>query len=122
ALAKKKTESLIDDPSFFLSERGQQDSGAELDAMLVALAQELTQSSTTNDKRVNTQANRSISCRFPARVAWLKNVLTIDDASLPAECPELDEWTQKLAPEQLSIMFAQEYLDNPTSAFAHTLL
>ncbi len=122
ALAKKKTESLIDDPSFFLSERGQQDSGAELDAMLVVLAQELTQSFTTNDKRVNTQANRSISCRFPARVAWLKNVLTIDDASLPAECPELDEWTQKLAPEQLSIMFAQEYLDNPTSAFAHTLL
>ncbi|MGR3898501.1 DUF4105 domain-containing protein [Psychrobacter sp. 1176_08] len=122
ALAKKKTESLIDDPSFFLSERGQQDSGAELDDMLVVLAQELTQSSTTNDKRVNTQANRSISCRFPARVAWLKNVLTIDDASLPAECPELDEWTQKLAPEQLSIMFAQEYLDNPTSAFAHTLL
>lgn len=122
ALTKKKTESLIDDPSFFLSERGQQDSGAELDAMLVALAQELTQSSTTNDKRANTQANRSISCRFPARVAWLKNVLTIDDASLPAECPMLDEWTQKLAPEQLSIMFAQEYLDNPTSAFAHTLL
>ena len=27
-----------------------------------------------------------------------------------------------LAPEQLSIMFAQEYLDNPISAFAHTLL
>ncbi|MER2164829.1 MAG: DUF4105 domain-containing protein, partial [Psychrobacter alimentarius] len=122
ALTKKKTESLIDDPSFFLSARGQQDSGAELDAMLVALAQELTQSSTTNDKRANTQANHSISCRFPARVAWLKNVLAIDDASLPAECPELDEWTQKLAPEQLSIMFAQEYLDNPTSAFAHTLL
>ena len=121
-LPKKKTESLIDDPSFFLSARGQQDSGAELDAMLVALAQELTPSSTINNTQANIQANRSISCRFPARVAWLKNVLTIDDASLSAECPELDEWTQKLAPEQLSIMFAQEYLDNPTSAFAHTLL
>ena len=120
--AKKKTQSLIDDPSFFLSKRGQQDSGAELDAMLVALAQELTQSSTANDKQVNTPANRSILCRFPARVAWLKNALAIDEASLPAECPMLDEWTQKLAPEQLSIMFAQEYLDNPTSAFAHTLL
>ncbi|ERL56828.1 Lnb N-terminal periplasmic domain-containing protein [Psychrobacter aquaticus] len=121
AFAKKKTQSLIDDPSFFLSERGRQDSGAELDAMLVALAQELTLSS-TNNNQANTQANRSVLCRFPARVAWLKNVLTIDGTSLSADCPELDAWMQKLAPEQLSIMFAQEYLDNPTSAFAHTLL
>lgn len=59
---------------------------------------------------------------FSSTSRLVKNVLTIDDASLSAECPELDEWTQKLAPEQLSIMFAQEYLDNPTSAFAHTLL
>lgn len=41
---------------------------------------------------------------------------------LQVDCPELNEWMQRIAPEQLSIMFAQEYLDNPLSAFAHTLL
>ncbi|WP_296208039.1 DUF4105 domain-containing protein [Psychrobacter sp. UBA3480] len=122
-LGKKKTESLVDDPSFFLSENGQRDSGAELDAMLAALAQELVSSSATDNDQAKTDTNNnSVLCRFPARVAWLTEVLAIDAASLSAECPELDEWMQTIAPEQLSIMFAQEYLDNPLSAFAHTLL
>ncbi|WP_201605730.1 DUF4105 domain-containing protein [Psychrobacter immobilis] len=122
-LGKKKTESLVDDPSFFLSQNGQQDSGAELDAMLVALAQELVSSSATDNDQAKTDANNnSVLCRFPARVAWLAEVLAIDAASLSTDCPELDEWMSTLAPEQLSIMFAQEYLDNPLSAFAHTLL
>ncbi|MGP9544264.1 Lnb N-terminal periplasmic domain-containing protein [Psychrobacter sp. AOP7-B1-25] len=119
---KKKTVSLVDDPSFFLSKNGQQDSDAELDAMLVALAQELASSSETENNQVKTDNNNSVLCRFPARVAWLTEMLAIDAASLSTECPELDEWMSTLAPEQLSIMFAQEYLDNPLSAFAHTLL
>jgi len=122
-LGKKKTESLVDDPSFFLSKNGQRDSGAELDAMLAALVQELVSSSATDNDQAQTDANNnSVLCRFPARVAWLAEVLAIDATSLSADCPELDEWMSTLAPEQLSIMFAQEYLDNPLSAFAHTLL
>ncbi|MEZ7501861.1 DUF4105 domain-containing protein [Psychrobacter sp. Arc29] len=125
-LSKKKTENVVDDPSFFLSARGQQDSAAELDATLTALAKELT-SSTIDNNQANIykkpQAdNSSVLCRFPARVAWLKEKLAIDDASLSAECPELDDWMSTLAPEQLSIVFAEEYLDNPLSAFGHTLL
>ena len=119
----KKTESLVDDPSFFLSKNGQRDSGAELDAMLVALAQELVSSSATDNDQAKTDANNnSVLCRFPARVAWLTDTLNIDDTTIQVECPELDDWMSTLAPEQLSIMFAQEYLDNPLSAFAHTLL
>ena len=127
-LGKKKNVSVVDDPSFFLSKNGYQDSGAELDMMLIALADEMTTknntaqtgaSSTLNSKPLN---NNSVLCRFPARVHWLTENLNIDGTALQANCPELDEWMQKLAPEQLSIMFAQEYLDNPTSAFAHTLL
>lgn len=122
-LGKKKTESLVDDSSFFLSKNGQRDSGAELDAMLAALAQELASSSATDNDQAKTDTNNnSVLCRFPARVAWLAEVLAIDATSLSADCPELDEWMSTLAPEQLSIMFAQEYLDNPLSAFAHTLL
>ena len=121
-LGKKKTESLVDDPSFFLSKNGQRDSGAELDAMLVALAQELASSATDNDQAKTDTNNNSVLCRFPARVAWLTDTLNIDDTTIQVECPELDDWMSTLAPEQLSIMFAQEYLDNPLSAFAHTLL
>ena len=124
--SKKKTESLVDDPSFFLSDNGQQDSAAELDATLVALAKEFTSQTTGNNQaniHIKTQANNnSVRCRFPARVAWLKETLSIDDTSLSAECPELDDWMSTLAPEQLSIVFAEEYLDNPLSAFGHTLL
>ena len=127
--AKKKTESLVDDSRFFLSERGQRDSGAELDAMLVALANELAASQAASSRQTQIQTPKiqiakddSVLCRFPARAAWLAETLNIDEARLSAECPELDEWMSTLAPEQLSIMFAQEYLDNPLSAFAHTLL
>lgn len=124
-VGKKKDTSLVDDPSFFLSEKGQQDSGAELDALLVALADELAPTHNTlvkNNTAKNNTANNSVLCRFPARVQWLTDTLDIDKTSWQAECPELDEWMQKLAPEQLSIMFAEEYLDNPISAFGHTLL
>ncbi|MGP9688283.1 Lnb N-terminal periplasmic domain-containing protein [Psychrobacter sp. AOP22-C1-C5] len=114
---KNKNTSVVDDPNFFLSEKGHQDSGAELDMMLVALADKLAMPVSSNAVQAN-----SALCRFPARVQWLTEQLDIDQATVQVDCPELDEWTQKLAPEQLSIMFAQEYLDNPTSAFAHTLL
>ncbi|MGO2997740.1 MAG: Lnb N-terminal periplasmic domain-containing protein [Moraxellaceae bacterium] len=124
--AQKQTQSLVDDPRFFLSDNSQQDSAAELDATLVALAKEFTSQTTGNNQaniHIKTQAsNNSVLCRFPARVAWLKETLSIHDASLSAECPELDEWMSTLAPEQLSIVFAEEYLDNPLSAFGHTLL
>jgi hypothetical protein len=123
---KGKAKSLIDNKAFFLSVNGQQDSGAELDAMLVKFAQELTTPG-ANDGNVNNNSNakmsdNSVLCRFPARVQWLTEQLKIDDSRLQADCPELDDWMATLAPEQLSVMFAQEYLDNPYSAFAHTLL
>ncbi|WP_201596172.1 Lnb N-terminal periplasmic domain-containing protein [Psychrobacter vallis] len=123
-LRKNKNVSIVDDASFFLSKNGQQDAGAELDAMLVALANEMATTAYDTAQTLDNNAlnSNSVLCRFPARVRWLTETLDIDETELQADCPELDAWMQKLAPEQLSIMFAQEYLDNPTSAFAHTLL
>ncbi|KRG32704.1 hypothetical protein AK822_11710 [Psychrobacter sp. P11F6] len=119
-IGKKKDTSMVDEADFFLSEHGRQDSNAELDALLVVLANEVA---TTNNSTVKKNtANNSVLCRFPARVQWLTDTLNIDKTALKVDCPELNEWMQKIAPEQLSIMFAQEYLDNPLSAFAHTLL
>ena len=129
-IGKKKDSSIVDDAAFFLSKNGQRDSAAELDALLVALADEMavtvnnsaSNNSTSNNGVSNRTAQNSLLCRFPARVQWLTDTLNIDKSGLQVDCPELNDWMQKLAPEQLSIMFAQEYLDNPISAFAHTLL
>ena len=117
--AKSTNKSLIDNPAFFLAANGQQDSAAELEATLLALAQELT-TPTSNNKRV--AADDSVLCQFPARVKWLTDTLNIDDSNLQIDCPKLDAWMAMLAPEALSVTFAQEYLDNPISAFGHTLL
>ncbi|MDN5801190.1 Lnb N-terminal periplasmic domain-containing protein [Psychrobacter sp. AOP22-C1-22] len=140
---KNKGKSLVDDQDFFLSDNGQQDSAAELDALLAALAQEMTQGAPpaadesnneakSHDSTAQTTSSSAISnspvlsssvlCRFPARVKWLTDSLNVDISALNASCPELDGWMKELAPEQLSVMFAQEYLDNPISAFGHTLL
>ncbi len=124
-IGKKKDSSIVDDAAFFLSKNGQHDSAAELDALLVALAEEMAttpDNSTASNRATKNSGQNSVLCRFPARVQWLTDTLNIDKSGLQVDCPELNEWMQKLAPEQLSIMFAQEYLDNPISAFAHTLL
>ncbi|MDN6275253.1 MAG: DUF4105 domain-containing protein [Psychrobacter sp.] len=140
---KDVSKSLIDDPTFFLSDSsqqnsqqnsqrdGQQDASAEMDAMLVALSEEVAASQGMNSHGANlhsssshskTSANNSVICRFPARTHWLAGILGIDSHHLQADCPAFDDWMTMLAPEQLSVMFAEEYLDSPTSAFAHTLL
>ena len=118
-LAKDTNQSLIDSKAFFLAANGQQDSAAELDATLMALAQELT-TPTTNNTRV--AADDSVLCRFPVRVQWLTASLGLENSDLQIDCPKLDAWMIELAPQQLSVMFAAEYLDNPISAFGHTLL
>jgi len=121
---KNKNISAVDDARFFLSSNGREDSGAELDAMLVAFADEMANKTNNSETNHTAQASNSNSalCRFPARAKWLSDTLAIDKSAMQVTCPELTAWMQKLAPEQLSIMFAQEYLDNPLSAFAHTLL
>ena len=128
-IGKKKHSSIGDDAAFYLSKNGQHDSAAELDALLVALADEMattsdngTANNNTSNRATENLGQNSVMCRFPARVQWLTDTLNIDKSGLQTDCPELNDWMQKLAPEQLSIMFAQEYLDNPISAFAHTLL
>lgn len=110
---KKSNQSLVDNTEFFLSPNGRNDSKAELDAMLKALAAEMATPAAKND---------SVICRFPARANWLAGELGIDLNRINADCPKLEDWMTTLAPNQLSVMFAQEYLDNPLSAFAHTLL
>ncbi len=117
----RATESLIENPEFFLTPTGKYDPKAELDAMLAAFAVQITTSQITMPQMTTSKASAAI-CQFPARTQWLAMQLNIDETRLHADCPELRAWMQRLNPDQLSIMFAEEYLDKPISAFAHTLL
>ena len=62
-------------------------------------------------------------CRFPARLAWLNAELQFDFRVLPRQpCPRFDEFRQRVDPESISLIFSAYFLNNPASAFGHTLL
>ena len=95
---------------FFYSEHGQTQLKQELDANIAALF-------------IPTEANQSIQCRFPARSKWLIGQLNIASNQLPkASCPELDEWLGQIKPYKATLIYATDFMGNPSSMFGHTLL
>ncbi len=104
------TVSRVNKAEFFVSADGQHDPQAELEAMVKSLL----------SKTDVLKGEDSVQCRFPARTHWLRQQLGL---ILPvASCSRYDAWFKKYRPQQLSVMFAQEYPDSMNSAFAHTLL
>lgn len=96
---------------FFVSKQGATNAEAELTAMLQALFDP------------SLTGNASVQCRFPARTAWLKQQLSMSDSDLPtADCSDYQQWQRTLQPQSATIIFANEYLDNLPSAFAHSFL
>lgn len=68
-------------------------------------------------------ANQSIRCRFPARSEWLIQQLSIQENELPqVQCPELDEWLGQIKPHKATLIYATDFMGNPSSMFGHTLL
>jgi len=112
----KANTSPVKNAEFFVSQTGRSDPEAELLALLKMM--------TANNLSAAEQSqNQAILCRFPARIHWLQQQLAIPDAELATiECGEFDAWMAKLDPQRLSVIFAEEYLDNPLSAFGHTLM
>lgn len=102
---------MINQQAFFASRAGGHDPEAELQAVLAAMF------------APNPAPDASVYCRMPARVHWLKTALAIPDSALPqADCPTLARWQANLAANGASIIFADEYLNDPQSAFAHSFL
>lgn len=67
--------------------------------------------------------NQSIRCKFPARSRWLIQQLNIDSKQLPAvNCPEFDEWINQINPHKATLIYATDFMGNPSSMFGHTLL
>ncbi|OGX23956.1 MAG: hypothetical protein A3D10_01685 [Omnitrophica WOR_2 bacterium RIFCSPHIGHO2_02_FULL_48_11] len=108
--------SLILDKDFFLSDRGQVDPRAELEATIEAyFSQEHTIKRESGDK--------NIVCIFPARYAWLNEKLGLPGYKCDKEvCPALSDWSRLEQSESVSVVYVSGYLGNPASSFGHVLL
>ncbi len=104
--------SAVSKPGFFLTAHGSHDAAAELGAELAAFAAVPTG-----------KPDEQPACRFPARRRWLAEQLPAVAAGWPkADCPALQTWLQALDTAQITLVFASDYLNNPSSMFGHTLL
>lgn len=108
------SESLWDSSSFFLSPDGKEDPLRELLATYQAMLE-------PQDKK---QPSQHAQCRFPARRAFLQKQLHATKRTpLPdVSCPDLETWLKQHEYEAVSLVFSSSYVNNPASAFGHTLL
>src|SRR5687767_5266289 len=101
-------ESEVDSPAFFISPKGKFDPEAELQATLSAFQNESP----------DVKEEESLICRFPARYEWLKTKHKLKERTRP----RYQKWFQALKGNSISLVFSSYYLNNPSSAFGHTLL
>ena len=102
-----------DGPAFYLAPDGKTDPEAELEATIRAIyAPEPTQ-----------PREQHPLCRFPARMAWLDEILHFDLARMPVRrCARYEYFVRRLRAESVSMVFSSYYLSSPASAFGHTFL
>jgi hypothetical protein len=105
------TESLVDDPAFFLSPDGKKNPRAELQATIRAFFDN------------NTKDDQNAQCRFIARYTWLRKVLSIDESKLPtSNCIEYNDVMKKIQAKRAVLVFPAAHINSPASMFGHTLL
>lgn len=99
---------------FFLSgDRGRTDPEAELVATLTALYE-------TPAERAELSQPQ---CVFPARTAWLRERLGLDQRALPARpCPLYDGWRAGISANAVTLVYASAYLNSPASMYGHTFM
>ena len=111
-LASPGAHSQIDSPAFFNAPGGKQDPRAELEATLRSF---FAPPAADDDHHPQ--------CRFAARRAWLDAELGFDERRLPRrECRRYGEWRAAIDANQLTLVFASAYVNNPGSMYGHTLL
>lgn len=108
--ANHQSQSEVTYPAFFYAEDGQKDLKKELEVNIQALF----------DVSID---NQSIRCKFPARSAFLIQQLNILNSELPVvHCSELDDWFNQIKPYKATLIYATDFMGNPSSMFGHTLL
>jgi hypothetical protein len=95
---------------YFYAKDGKTNLNSELQADIEALFREAPD-------------NQSIRCKFPARSRWLMQQLNIDVQQLPkVNCVEFDDWINQIKPHKATLIYATDFMGNPSSMFGHTLL
>lgn len=108
--ADVKGNSEVEYPGYFLSNQGKSNLKAELIHNIQALFQ-------------SAEPNQSVRCRFPARSQWIMQQLDIQEEQLPVvECPEYQQWMGQIKPHKATLIYATDFMGNPSSMFGHTLL
>lgn len=101
-----------DSPNFFLSPKGKTEPREELIASLKGIIR-----NTEEAPDVHPQ------CRFPARTLFFKRHLGNEYQDFfQKNCPLYQAYKEKLAAKSVSLVFSAYYLNNPSSAFGHTLM
>lgn len=108
--ANKNQKSEVTYSGYFLSENGKNNLKEELKADISALF-------------MPAQDNQSIRCKFPARSQWLMQKVGIQESELPqVKCTEFENWIGKIKPHKATLIYATDFMGNPSSMFGHTLL
>ncbi len=107
------TESMQDDPGFFLSPEGKTNPQAELAATL---------SNFFSDELVG-RSKQPAQCAFVARYYWLNEKLRFDATRLPPQpCERFTRWYDEFNAAAITIIFPSGFMNNPSSMFGHTFL
>ena len=108
--ANEKQKSEVSYEAFFYAENGKQDLKLELEMNVQALFD------ISDD-------NQSIRCKFPARSEFLIKQLDILETELPeVQCSEFNDWFGQIKAHKATLIYATDFMGNPSSMFGHTLL
>ncbi|MQW92140.1 DUF4105 domain-containing protein [Acinetobacter wanghuae] len=108
--ANKELKSEVTYTGFFYAKNGQNDLKQELEMNVQALFDQA-------------EDNQSIRCKFPARSEFLIKALNISETELPeVTCSELEDWLGQIKPYKATLIYATDFMGNPSSMFGHTLL
>ncbi|WP_336943076.1 DUF4105 domain-containing protein [Acinetobacter modestus] len=108
--ADQKQNSEVTYAGYFYAKDGKTNLNSELQADIKALFREAPD-------------NQSIRCKFPARSRWLMQQLNIDVQQLPkVNCVEFNDWINQIKPHKATLIYATDFMGNPSSMFGHTLL
>ncbi|MDR2685605.1 MAG: DUF4105 domain-containing protein [Rickettsiales bacterium] len=116
--------SVITDPEFWLSEQGATDPAKELEATIRAFFEPSRPTQRIEREFKNgykaTMLKQHPLCMFPARLDFLERHL---DTWFPRpSCTDYEMWRARMAGESLSVIFASNTLNNPSSMFGHTFI
>ncbi len=105
-LHMKNGRSEIDDPSFFLTPLENFSPERELRATVAQIG----------------EGNRTLACRYPARILWLKQKLPALFREDDFRCEALEKRLEKANIGGVTLVFPTAYLNSPASMFGHTFL